>query len=163
MKPGPKPTDTETRFWRFVDKWHDGCWRWVGGIHKTGYGLFTIYQRGTVWAHRYSYEMAKGPIPAGMQLDHLCRVHNCVNPDHLEVVTPRENVMRGDTIARENLSKTHCPKGHPYSPENTQLTNLNQRRCKTCQRIRWVKWYRKKNGLPMQNTSTSRAFIEVDI
>ncbi len=96
--------DEDARFWSKVNKTTD-CWLWTGTILKSsvqsrnGYGLFHPRQRegspNLVYAHRYAYEAIKGPIPAGLQIDHLCRVHNCVNPDHLEAVTQLENMRRG--------------------------------------------------------------------
>jgi len=74
----------EVRFWKFVQKQHDGCWRWIGTIFKTGYGGFNGGRsKGQSYAHRFSYEIAKGPISDGLHIDHLCRNRWCVNPDHL--------------------------------------------------------------------------------
>jgi hypothetical protein len=107
------------------------CWLWTGAMNSKGYGRFTFNRR-QIQAHHFSYMLVKGAIPEGMQLDHLCRRHNCVNPAHLEAVTPRENLMRGKTLAAENAAKTHCPQGHPYTTENTYRTGGNRRLCKTC-------------------------------
>lgn len=151
MKPGPKITPTDVRFFKFVDKWYDGCWRWMGGFHHSGYGLFTPYQSKTVWAHRFSYELAKGPIPDGLVIDHLCRVPSCVNPDHLEAVTPRENALRGNTIPAANAAKTHCKNGHEYTPENTYLTSKNQRQCRICNKVKnreAAERWRRRQGIP---------------
>lgn len=91
----------------------DGCWIWTGARSTTGYGHTTI--RGKYWgAHRISYEAHVGPIPEGLDLDHLCRVRECVRPDHLEPVTRAENVRRGVPFKKAAPRPTHCPKGHPY-------------------------------------------------
>lgn len=89
------------RFWKYVlteDVLRDGCWLWQGPRVHNGYGIISIQGSGvktTIRAHRYAYEALVGPIPEGLQLDHLCRVRRCVNPAHLEPVTARENVRRG--------------------------------------------------------------------
>jgi len=105
-------------FWPHVAK-TGTCWLWTGRIHK-GYG----YYSGT-GAHRVSFELANGPIPAGMELDHLCRVRNCVNPAHLEPVTRAENMRRWFAL------QTHCNRGHEFTPENTYLY-ARRRHCRAC-------------------------------
>ena len=100
-------------------------------------------------AHRVSYEMAKGKIPDGLQLDHLCRMTLCVNPSHLEPVTPKENIRRGETaeVARlTQLSKTHCPQGHPYSGENLYLKPNGRRECRQCVRDSGARYRAKKTA-----------------
>jgi len=93
----PRRPAASARFWRKVDFGAPGdCWRWTGAISDTGYGdFFLSISVGTVRAHRWAYEERRGPIPRGMDLDHLCRVRHCVNPDHLEPVTRAENLRRG--------------------------------------------------------------------
>lgn len=114
-----------------------GCWLWEGATEKGGYGLM---KRGAGlnhgMVHRLAYEAWRGPIPEGLQIDHLCRVRNCVNPDHLEAVTPRQNVMRGRTPAAANAAKTHCPRGHEYSVQNTRRGSKGERCCRACDRDR---------------------------
>lgn len=115
-----------------------GCWLWNGPINPGGYGT-TSFRGGCAKAHRVSYLLHRGEIPDGLQLDHLCRVRHCVNPDHLEPVTNQENASRGLT-GDNHRSKTHCPKGHPYDEENTRLvpaktgTGRQWRLCVTCVR-----------------------------
>jgi hypothetical protein len=87
-------------------------------------------------AHRVSYELLVGPIPQGLQLDHLCRNRRCINPAHLEPVTSRENTMRGETVAAANASRDHCPSGHPYSDSNTIALGKGGRKCRECDRTR---------------------------
>jgi hypothetical protein len=111
-----------------------GCWTWTGGISGSGYA----YKEG----HRLSrwvYEVAYGPVPEGLVIDHLCRNRACIRPDHLEAVTQTENLARGNTMNRVNRSKTACKHGHPYSTENTHVVVNNRypngkRVCRPCQR-----------------------------
>lgn len=117
------------RFWTKVAK-TSGCWNWLGGLAGRGYGTFWDGAR-PVYAHRFSYEVHKGPIPEGLTVDHLCRNPRCVNPDHLEAVTLRENLLRGDTIPARNARTTHCPKGHEYTKDNTYVVR-ERRICRTC-------------------------------
>lgn len=106
----------------------NGCWIWqISTDNGSGYGQITIDHK-VYKAHRVSYEAFVGPIPTGLQLDHLCRVRKCVNPEHLEPVTPLENTHRGVGHG----SETECPQGHEYSPENTYVTTANRRHCRTC-------------------------------
>jgi len=92
-----KAAPPESRFWSSIVK-TDSCWLWIGTVNSTGYGYFQTGGRGTkkARAHRYAYEFLVGPIPKGLVLDHLCRVKICVNPEHLQPVTQRENVLRGE-------------------------------------------------------------------
>lgn len=122
------------RFWRFVDVSGE-CWIWTGYRLPDGYGTFAATWNGNkVMAHRWAYEALVGPIPNGLVLDHLCRVPACVNPAHLEPVTHRENVRRGDvTKLRDN-----CRRGHPFTPDNTYQRRNSAgfliRSCRTCTR-----------------------------
>lgn len=106
-----------------------GCWLWTAYLDKKGYGRLRWQGKGCK-AHRLVYELLVGPIPAGLQIDHLCRVRNCVNPAHMEPVTLAENVRRG-TSGAINRTKTHCPKGHEYTADNT-YTHKGKRACKAC-------------------------------
>ena len=121
------------RFWEKVTK-IDTCWLWVGCLrHPSGYGAF--YNRNTmVHAHRWSYEQVHGPIPADLQIDHLCRVRHCVNPAHLEAVTQRENLIRGEGFAGKQSRQTHCKYGHAFTEDNTYVNSKGGRRCRTCKR-----------------------------
>lgn len=109
----------------------DGCWVWIASRTSGGYGKAWRAGR-TVLAHRLAYETTHGPIPSGMQLDHLCRNRACVNPSHLEPVTARVNTLRGTSGAAQNAVKTHCPQGHAYDETNTGR-NAGSRYCKPCQ------------------------------
>lgn len=110
-----------------------GCWVWYGPLDRDGYGRCYIKHPRQQRAHRTVWTLLIGPIPEGLMMDHLCRNRRCVNPEHLEIVTPRVNVLRGDTVTSRNLRKTHCPQGHPYSEENTGYTGRS-RWCRTCKR-----------------------------
>jgi hypothetical protein len=92
-------------------------------------------------AHRWAYESEVGPIPIGLTLDHLCKVRRCVRPDHLEAVTLQENLLRGLTFQASNAAKTRCPRGHPYTAQNTRH-HCGSRHCKTCEWLarRGLKW-----------------------
>lgn len=120
-------------FWSKVDKRSpNDCWNWMCSTLPNGYGQAIHAAFATTLAHRIAYELVVGQIPDGMQLDHLCRNHRCVNPAHLEPVSARENVLRGVGVCSINAKKTHCPKGHEYTPENTKLTHIGGRGCKAC-------------------------------
>ncbi len=122
-----------------------GCWLWMGSVRHPGYGRFSI-KRVPVSAHRYSYEQHKGPIPEGLVLDHLCRQPSCVNPDHLEPVTNRENVLRGLSATR--IGRAHCKHGHKMTPENTyQYLNRKHGRhleCMECRRLAVIRFRSKR-------------------
>lgn len=110
-----------------------GCWEWQGNTDEDGYGQ-VFWEGKSYRAHRFSYETYVGPIPDGLVLDHLCRNHGCVNPEHVEPVTQRVNVMRGEGIAQANAVKTRCINGHEFTAENTNITPQGWRDCRTCSR-----------------------------
>lgn len=128
-----------------VSKEPSGCWRWTGTINNHGYGHFW-YLGKVCRVHRVSLILAGVEVPDGMDVDHTCRNRWCVNPEHLRVVTERVNAIEnnGSPLA-VNAKKTHCPHGHPYSPENTALvpttgpkgTPLMSRACLTCYPWHW--------------------------
>ena len=147
------------RFWAKVDK--DGsipadrpdlgpCWIWLGERLTNGYGR--VRRRGrhiegqkNFTAHRVAYQLARGPIPSGLEPDHLCRVRNCANPSHLELVTHKVNCLRGISFTAQHARQTHCINGHEFTLENTtriiSLSRGSKRRCKTCHRERSMKYY----------------------
>jgi hypothetical protein len=144
VRKGPKRKPPIERFWKFVECLSDGCWLWLGFRYPRGYGLFSPRGREhSVYAHRWSYEYFVGPIADGLEVAHLCGNPGCVNPDHLTAVTHRENLFQTETSARLNAEKTHCVKGHEYTPENTVRTREEWRQCKECKRLSMRGWYQK--------------------
>lgn len=109
----------------------NGCWNWRATVKPDGYGMIYISGRKSQKAHRFFYEKLIGPIPTGLCIDHLCRNRCCVNPTHLEPVTHKENTLRGIGLTAVNKKKTHCYKGHPYTPEN-MTSEKKFRQCRTC-------------------------------
>jgi hypothetical protein len=126
------------RFWEKVDK-TEGCWLWTGAKIPDGYGSFRLDSQTHELAHRFAYRTTVGVVPPGLQLDHLCRNRACVNPEHLEPVTHRENGARGN-VGRRNRDKTHCKHGHEFTSENTGRCG-GKRYCRVCRR-RWQREYR---------------------
>lgn len=110
------------------------CVVWTGSKVPNGYGQLTADSKRHL-AHRFAYATLVGPIPQGFDLDHLCRVRECVNINHLEPVTRRENLLRGNTITAVNAAKTHCPQGHEYTPDNL-IRSGRKRYCRECNRER---------------------------
>lgn len=129
------------RFWNKVEKTAT-CWLWTAGTTRNGYAMFHLdrsSQRRTVYAHKFAYEALVALVPAGLDLDHLCRTRRCVNPLHLEPVTRAENVARG--MEARNGDRDLCPQGHQYDAENTYLRpDYDARNCKECRREATRQW-----------------------
>lgn len=138
---GPRPA--WLRFWEKVDLSGD-CWIWKASTTANGYGQFTVL--GTaIKPHRWAYQMLVGAIPPGMQLDHTCHTRSvdcvsddscphrrCVNPAHLEPVTPQENTLRGNGPGGTYSRRTHCGRGHAYDVANTRIGRRGERICRRC-------------------------------
>ena len=137
------------RFWSRVEK-TDSCWLWKAALQSAGYGVMRINCKNgnpgeMVYAHRFSYELLKGPIKGGLEIDHLCRVRNCVNPDHLEPVTGTENWRRGFSASANNARKESCIYGHPFSGDNLYLRpDTGTRQCLICKREYFKEWDEKR-------------------
>ena len=128
----------ESRFWDKVTK-TDTCWLWTRAISNNGYGVIGGLPGETKYAHRIAYQMVKGSIPEGLELDHLCRNRACVNPNHLEPVTTKENVHRGFSPAGIQSRLIVCQKGHPLDRQNTYVSPQGRRMCRACSYMRSMK------------------------
>lgn len=133
-------TAQSARFWAKVSK-TDDCWVWFGATNSKGYGCLGVDGRGYL-AHRVAYAEEVGPIPDGMQINHICGIKPCVRPDHLEVVDASGNIrhargtglMAPSLLSQDNSTKLICRNGHPYSPDNTYVNPQGHRVCRTCKR-----------------------------
>lgn len=110
-----------------------GCIDWTRSIRRDGYGRIFVGGAARL-AHKIAYEVEHGPVRPGLHLDHLCRNPKCINPDHLEPVSPRENIIRGVGPTAINAAKTHCKHGHEFSPSNTYVNGKGNRSCRACNR-----------------------------
>lgn len=124
------PDAVAERFWARVDADAD-CWEWTGAILQSGYGVFRAVADGKRMAHRVAWELLVGPIPEGHHIDHLCLNRRCVNPAHLDPVTPAENVRRADA-GRAQKHRARCPKSHPLTEDNIIRNRRGWRSCRTC-------------------------------
>lgn len=111
------------------------CWIWTGCVASNGYSKLSFESKHTS-AHRVFYKWFKGPIEDGLQIDHLCRNKLCVNPDHLEAVTPKVNTLRSENIAAKNSRRTICLKNHPLAGNNLYITPDGRRQCRMCVNFR---------------------------
>lgn len=144
-------TPIESRFEsKYIPEPNSGCWIWIAGIDRCGYGKFAVGKESL--AHRASYRLYKGEIPEGLEIDHKCRVRCCVNPNHLEAVTHTENIKRGEYAAtHRNRVKTHCMRGHELSGYNVIHKKWKggfRRNCRKCHNDRCLIYQRKKKSLP---------------
>lgn len=121
------------RFWNKVDRSGGlfSCWLWTAATNRHGYGMIRVNGQ-LLRAPRVAYELLVGPIPPGLQIDHLCRVRACVNPSHLEPVTQKENILRGESPAAHHARKTQCAAGHSFDAANTYYPKRGGRQCRVC-------------------------------
>ena len=121
------------RFWAKVEV--GDCWQWTASTTGGGYGQF-FPGDGRRWrAHRWLWTQLVGPLPEGLEADHMCRNPRCVNPDHIRIVTKAENLLARPSIQAAK-AKTHCKSGHVFTEENTYITSEGRRQCRTCNRNR---------------------------
>jgi hypothetical protein len=135
---GLKDPKYAARFWAKVEK-TDACWLWRGSKDPAGYGIVKLERR-QARAHRVAYELAVGPIPDGLTIDHLCENKGCVNPDHMEPVTRGVNNLRGNSPWALNAKRLVCKHGHPLTGENLRITPRGTRACKACSRRTTREW-----------------------
>lgn len=133
------------KFWARVQK-TDTCWEWIGYRADTGYGRFLCdpSRRPFVLAHRFSYELANGPVPEGLHVHHECRNRACVNPAHLRAVNRKDHVRLDGGFMAAKAMQTSCVNGHPYDAENTKYSPNGTRYCRECNRIRGNEVYRRR-------------------
>lgn len=140
----------QERFKSRFQKPESGCWLWAGHIDRDGYGKFTFAVPGSkirnTGAHRLSYEIYVGPIPEGLQIDHLCRTRNCVRPDHLEPVTGKENTRRSPKRFVKGELRSHCKNGHSLSGSNLGTRPDGYRRCHACMRGYQANYLKRRTG-----------------
>lgn len=143
---------TPAQLERFESKYipdpNSGCWIWIGACSTAGYAQIKLERN--QYAYRASYEHYIGSIPNGLHMDHLCRVHCCVNPRHVEPVTCKENVRRGkasEATKLRALTITHCPQGHPYAGNNLYSGPKGRRGCRACRYVAGRE-YRTRNYVP---------------
>lgn len=139
--PGHRMPIRRRKYWKADPD--TGCWIWIGPPDSHGYGYVKMPDDYRKPAHRHVYETLVGPVDDGLVLDHLCRNRICVNPEHLEPVTHRENVLRGVGASARNAAKTHCVHGHPYTPENTYINFRGSRECRICRATRAARYAKK--------------------
>ena len=143
------PDELRARFYSRIKK-TDTCWLWVGSLSEKGYGIF-YHNYKTTRAHRMSLELSGSTIPHGMQIDHLCRVRNCVNPSHLQIVDAKTNVRRGVGVTAINAMKTACDSGHRLSAENTYIDKTSyktSRLCRACRAEAQKRYMKKRREKP---------------
>ncbi len=141
----PEPVPAFRRLWKFFLVSDDGCWEFTGAKDTRGYGQIRGDNGTPRDPHLVLWEALRGPVPEGLELDHLCRNTSCLRPDHLEPVTHLENVRRGDA-GLHNAVKTHCPRGHEYSVTNTYVNTKGSRVCRACRVQANDRYRRRKRG-----------------
>lgn len=148
MSSYPRPTPVERLFEYMMPEPNSGCWLWMGKT-SNGYGIIGLANRKRMAAHKFSWELVHGKVPDNLVLDHLCRVRCCVNPDHLEPVTNKENILRGVSVSAVYAKRSHCKSGHEYTAENTAWSKgrdseTRGRQCRACWREKARRRYHQK-------------------
>ncbi len=147
--------DIPAHFWGKVDKSGE-CWLWIGHVENSGYGAFS-WREGALHrkarAHRYAYELVVGPIPAGLEIDHLCRNKLCVRPDHLEPVTRAENIRRAYDA---RPARAACRRGHVYTEQTTKINANGYRHCLICHRAADRARYARRLAAPASQKGDSQ-------
>lgn len=144
---------------RSIPEPNTGCWLWLLALSRDGYGKFYVGGEGEtrITAQRASYMAFKGNIPSGYQIDHLCRVRCCVNPAHLEAVTPQINVLRGTSPIAQQAAQTHCSRGHELTGDNLYVFEGDgHRRCKTCTALKSREHYERNRQKIIARTAARR-------
>lgn len=124
--------EIEARLDKYTERSEEGCWEWAGAVNNRGYGVMTI-SKSIYYTHRVSYTRHNGPIPTGRVLDHLCRNPRCLNPEHLEPVSDRVNMLRGYSTAAVAQRRETCLHGHLYA-EHGRVYDDGRRHCLACAR-----------------------------
>ena len=147
-----KRKDPRDRFWPKVEK-TESCWNWIGCIDNLGYGKFS-FNRKTIRAHRFIFILLNIEIPKILCVDHLCGNRKCVNPEHLELVSPKTNSLRSFSPPAMNSRKTFCNFGHEYNESNTYLRPDGRRGCHQCRQaynLTYYEYHREKFLLKLKN------------
>lgn len=134
-----EPDQIKVHLERIIRDAFTDCWHWPGSTMGRGAGYGHVWIGGRLRTlHVLLWERLHGPVPPGLELDHLCRNTRCCNPDHLEAITHRENILRGDGTPAKRARQTHCKRGHEFTPENTIIGGPNRtyRKCRACERAR---------------------------
>lgn len=140
------PREWTDRFLARVTDAPGGCWQWTGYLMPNGYARISVNGE-RQYAHRVAYEAVRGPIPDGLVIDHLCRNRGCVNPDHLEAVTQRTNVLRGVSFAAARARQVRCLRGHRFTKANTYVAGNGTRKCRTCRAAARARSRRRTQGV----------------
>jgi hypothetical protein len=168
MKVPPSVESDLVRFFAKVEL-TDSCWIWTAGKDPNGYARFwwstgrtsqAVRRDPMVYSYRWLYELTNGPIADGLVIDHLCRNRACVNPDHLEVVTQRVNILRGTGASARNARRTHCPKGHEYTSGNIYIHKRKGTQGRDCKRCCGERNREQRERHPEKRRAIKRAYYE---